>query len=127
MALFCTDTVLDAYGDRIAAIAPDLDVVALRPGHEVALDDIERAVRELSGHADAVAVPVASAKWGQSVALIVTSGIDHDDIRMRLTSRLGPAAAPALIVLVERMPRLASGKPDLVALTALAAASTPSR
>ena len=69
----------------------------------------------------------SSAKWGQSVALLVTSGVDHDGIRARLTSRLGPAAAPALIVEVGRVPRLASGKPDLIALTALAAASAPPR
>ena len=109
------------------AVTGRRDRVIISGGLKVALDDIERTVRELSGHADAVAVPLASAKWGQSVALIVTSGVDHDDIRMRLTSRLGPAAAPALIVHVERMPRLTSGKLDLVALTALASASASPR
>ena len=109
--------------DATLAVTGRRDRVIISGGLKVALDDIERMVRELSGHADAVAVPIASAKWGESVALVVTSGVGHDDIRMRLTSRLGPAATPALIVLVERMPRLASGKPDLVALTALAAAS----
>ncbi len=42
MALFCTDTFFDSYADRIAEIAPDLDVIALRPGEEVSAADIER-------------------------------------------------------------------------------------
>ena len=42
MALFCTDTFRDANIDRLAAVAPDLEVVALRRGEEVSAADIER-------------------------------------------------------------------------------------
>ena len=42
MALFCTDTLLDANADRLAVVAPDLDIVVLRRGEEVAAADIER-------------------------------------------------------------------------------------
>ncbi|WP_431246242.1 hypothetical protein [Leifsonia xyli] len=43
------------------------------------------------------------------------------ELRRAVAGRLGRAAAPDRVVELERMPRLASGKPDRVAVAALAA------
>lgn len=42
MALFCTDTFFDGHRRELAAVAPDLDVVTLRRGEDVAAQDVAR-------------------------------------------------------------------------------------
>ena len=50
MALFCTDTFADAYAAEIAAAAPELELIVLRPGEEVSADDIETLVPRVFSH-----------------------------------------------------------------------------
>jgi O-succinylbenzoic acid--CoA ligase len=60
-------------------------------------------------------------EWGD-VPVVVTEGgntVSLPDLRQLVAERLGRAAAPARLVEVDRLPRLASGKPDRVALAAL--------
>lgn len=114
--------------DGALAVSGRRDRVIISGGLKVSLDDVERVIREFAGLEDAVAVPIGSARWGQSVALIVGTGdagrmLRSSSIRSALVSRLGPAAAPARIIEVERIPMLASGKPDLQALIRMVAAS----
>jgi O-succinylbenzoic acid--CoA ligase len=94
------------------------DNVIISGGEKVLLDAVERCVRELDGMADAVVVAADSVEWGQVPVVVVAGRAAPElaDIREHVVSALGRAAAPARIVTVERMPLLASGKPDRVSL-----------
>lgn len=105
MALFCTDTVLDSYGDRIAAIAPDLEVIALRPGQDVPEDDIERitiaffsddAWPERAGPFFKVALGASNLQWFHSMSAGVDSPVFATFLERgaRLTTSSGASAPP---------------------------------
>ena len=100
------------------------DNVIISGGEKVLLDAVERHVKSLPGLADAVVVAVESAEWGQ-VPVVVSAAQDVSlaDIRASTSAALGRAAAPARLLTVDEVPHLASGKPDRVALTRLAASA----
>ncbi len=105
MALFCTDTVLDAYGDRIRSIAPDLEVIALRPGEEVSPADIERitiaffsndAWPDRAGAFFTVALATTNLRWFHSMSAGVDSPVFSTFLERgaRLTNSSGASAPP---------------------------------
>lgn len=105
MALFCTDTVLDEYGDRIAAIAPGLEVIALRPGGEVSSEDIERitiaffsndAWPERAAPFFKVALGATNIEWLHSMSAGVDSPVFSTFLERgaRLTNSSGASAPP---------------------------------
>nr|WP_249776678.1 AMP-binding protein [Leifsonia sp. C5G2] len=101
------------------------DNVIISGGEKVLLDSVEQAVQELTGFEHAVVVAVDDAEWGQ-VPVVVLEGVAPDGlatVRDHVAGRVGRAGAPARIVRVASMPRLASGKPDRVALADIAAAA----
>lgn len=102
------------------------DNVLISGGEKVSLDDVERSVRAAVGFEEAVVVAAASAEWGQVPAVAVAGhpAVGLAELRSLVQSELGRAAAPAHLILLERMPLLASGKPDRVGITALVAART---
>jgi O-succinylbenzoic acid--CoA ligase len=94
------------------------DNVIISGGEKVSLDAVERVVRGLPGLAEVVVVAGADPEWGQ-VPVVVAAGDaapNLDVVRAAVASALGRAARPARIAAVERMPLLASGKPDRQAL-----------
>lgn len=105
MALFCTDTFLDEYGERIAEIAPDLDVIALRRGEEVADEDIARitiaffsndAWPERAAPFFKVALAAPNVRWLHSMSAGVDSPVFATflDRGARLTTSSGASAPP---------------------------------
>ena len=105
MALFCTDTVLDEYSDRIAAIAPGLEVIALRPGGEVSSEDIERitiaffsndAWPERAAPFFKVALGATNIEWLHSMSAGVDSPVFSTFLERgaRLTNSSGASAPP---------------------------------
>lgn len=122
VALFCTDTVLDAYGDRIAAIAPDLDVIALRPGEEVSPDDIERitiaffsndAWPERAGPFFKVALAANNIGWFHSMSAGVDSPVFSTFLERgaRLTTSSGASAPPIAGTVMLYLLALSRGMP----------------
>jgi O-succinylbenzoic acid--CoA ligase len=103
------------------------DNVIISGGEKVLLDAVERRVRELDWLHDAVVVAAASTEWGQVPVVVATvddpARADLAGLRAHVAAALGRAAAPARIVTIERMPHLASGKPDRVALARIASDS----
>lgn len=106
MALFCTDTFLDSHRARIAEIAPDLDVIALRPGEEISEADIERitvvffsddAWPGRAGPFFKVALSATNTQWFHSMSAGVDSPVFSTflDRGARLTTSSG-ASAPAI-------------------------------
>jgi phosphoglycerate dehydrogenase-like enzyme len=105
VALFCTDTFFDEYGGRIAEIAPDLEVIALRPGEDVTAADIERitiaffsndAWPERAAPFFKVALDAINIEWFHSMS----AGVDSPVFSMfldrgaRLTTSSGASAPP---------------------------------
>jgi phosphoglycerate dehydrogenase-like enzyme len=105
VALFCTDTFLEGYGDRIAQIAPDLDVIPLRPGEEIAATDVERitiaffsndAWPDRAGAFFKVAMSTPNLQWFHSMSAGVDSPVFSTFLERgaRLTTSSGASAPP---------------------------------
>lgn len=121
-----------------------VDNVIISGGVKVSLDRVERLVQGLSGFEQAVVIPASSERWGQVCEVVIEAGDGHvavlpraavqggveghgdtasaaaalERVRAVVIDGAGRAAAPAGLTVVERMPRLASGKPDRAALAA---------
>jgi O-succinylbenzoic acid--CoA ligase len=109
-----------AIADGVLTVSGRLDDVIISGGVKVSLADVERVVRSLDGHHDAVAVRAPSDRWGEVPVVVTTVAIDLDDLRNAVRRQLGAAAAPSRVIVVDAMPQLASGKPDRVELQRLA-------
>ena len=110
-----------AAGDTIVRVTGRLDNIIISGGIKVSLDDVERIARTIPGLHDAIAVSVESAEWGQVPVVVTTGTAALPAVRLAVEAALGRASAPARVVTIGRIPRLPSGKPDRVALRAIAA------
>ncbi|WP_213815557.1 AMP-binding protein [Glaciihabitans sp. dw_435] len=107
--------------DGVLRVTGRLDDVIISGGIKVSLADIEREVRALPGQSDAVVVRTPSDRWGEVPVVVTVTPLDLADVRAHLGAILGPAAAPARVVVVPALPLLSSGKPDRRELARLAA------
>jgi len=101
------------------------DDVVISGGVKVSLGEVERAVRAVQGFGDAIVVRVPDREWGERAAVVVprTDAAAASDALTTLAAAtdaagLTPAARPVRLELVDRLPLLASGKPDRRALEA---------
>jgi o-succinylbenzoate---CoA ligase len=115
----------DLAHDGILRIRGRADDVIISGGVKVALGEVERAVRSVPGFGDAVVVRVPAAEWGERAGVVTTrtDAAAASDALVTLSAatdaaRLPPAARPVRVELVDRLPLLASGKPDRRALEA---------
>jgi O-succinylbenzoic acid--CoA ligase len=97
-----------------------LDDVVISGGEKVPLGAVERIVRELPGQDGAVVTRRASGEWGEVPVVVTEQPVDLEVVRARVGDALGRAARPAEVLVVDRMPMLASGKPDRRAVRTLA-------
>ncbi|WP_420365077.1 AMP-binding protein [Curtobacterium sp. L3-7] len=98
-----------------------LDDVIISGGEKVPLGLVERHVRELPGQDAAVVTRRDSGEWGEVPVVVTATPLDLDTVRAHVGAALGRAARPAEVVVVDRVPMLASGKPDRRAIRALVA------
>lgn len=110
-----------AEGGVTVRVTGRLDDIIISGGIKVSLDDVERIARSVPGLDDAIAVAADSAEWGQVPVIVTTGTAPLLAVRLAVEAALGRASAPARVITTERIPRLASGKPDRVALRAIAA------
>jgi o-succinylbenzoate---CoA ligase len=93
-----------------------LDDVVVSGGVNVAPAAVEAALREHPDVTDAVVVGRPDEEWGQQVVAAVvpspgrTPGLDV--LRPWVADRLGAAAAPRALLLLDALPLLHTGKPD---------------
>ena len=97
------------------------DDVLVTGGEKVSPVAVADVLRTDPGVADAAVVGRPDAEWGQRVVAYVVPADpyrspDPDVLREHVRRRLGRAAAPREVVLVEQLPMLASGKVDRAAL-----------
>ncbi|SBN64121.1 O-succinylbenzoic acid--CoA ligase [Curtobacterium sp. 9128] len=98
-----------------------LDDVIISGGEKVPLGLVERHVRELPGQDAAVVTRRDSGEWGEVPVVVTATPLDLDTVRAHVGAALGRAARPAEVLVVDRVPMLASGKPDRRAIRALVA------
>jgi len=90
-------------------------------GHKVVPGEVAAALQGAPGVRDAVVVGQSDTEWGERVVAVVVPSDPADPptlkmLRMRVSERLPRYAAPSRVVLVDEVPMLPSGKPDLVRL-----------
>lgn len=103
------------------------DDVMISGGVKVVLGEVERAVHAVDGFGDAIVVAVPDAEWGERAAVVSAAPTRGDEALEALRAAtdaagLPPAGRPVRLVPVDELPRLASGKPDRVAASAIARA-----
>jgi acyl-CoA synthetase (AMP-forming)/AMP-acid ligase II len=81
----------------------------------VSLEAIEAKALQISGVKEVAAVAIATS-WGESVGLVY---VGEPDVDFAVLEQLSVAAKPHQVLCVETLPRLVSGKADLVAIAKL--------
>ncbi len=94
------------------------DRVIISGGLKVALERVEEAALEIAGVEEVAACSVQS-EWGESVGLVYSGSPEASFDQ--LSQAISQAAKPRKVVRVESLPRLLSGKPDLIACRELLA------
>nr|WP_237728225.1 AMP-binding protein [Cellulomonas sp. APG4] len=100
------------------------DDVIVTGGVNVAPAAVEDVITALAGVRGACVVGVPDPEWGRSVvAVVVPAGAapSLDQVRDAVRRRLGPAAAPRHLVLVDALPERGPGKTDRAGAARLAA------
>lgn len=88
------------------------DDIIITGGEKVAPATVERALLGLDRVADALVVGVQDDEWGQRVvAFVVAPGADARSLAGSLKGRLTSHEIPKDVVLVDAIPRTATGKP----------------
>lgn len=105
----------------VLTVTGRLDDVIVSGGVNVSLGELEQLLRRATPLYDAVVVAADDEKWGQVPVVVSTVGVDLDELRSVVAAALGVASAPARVVVVDGIPLVESGKPDRLALRALAA------
>ncbi|WOF23612.1 AMP-binding protein [Microbacterium betulae] len=111
--------------DGVVSVTGRVDNVVVSGGVNVSLDRVERVVRELPGLEDAVVVGAPDDRWGETpVVVAARASVAEEETalaaaRTAAEAAIGKPARPSRLVLVDTLPRLASGKPDRRAIRAL--------
>ncbi len=106
--------------DGVLSVTGRVDDVIITGGIKVSLAEIEAVIRTLDGLEDAVVVATPHPQWGDTPVVAGTTDVALDAIRAAVASRLGAAAAPTRLLLLESIPLTATGKPDRPSIVALA-------
>lgn len=105
--------------DGVLRVTGRVDDVIVTGGVKVSLSEVEAVVRAMPGQAAAIVVAVPS-EFGESPVVVTEVAAELDAVRHLVEAQLGPEARPIRILLLDRIPPTATGKPDRVALAALA-------
>jgi o-succinylbenzoate---CoA ligase len=108
-------------GDGLLTVRGRADDVINTGGHKVVPGEVAAVLQACPGVKDAVVVGESDPEWGERVVAVVVAADPADPptlkmLRMRVKDRLPRYAAPSRVVLVEAVPMLPSGKPDLMRL-----------
>jgi O-succinylbenzoic acid--CoA ligase len=102
-----------------------LDRVITSGGLKIDLDAVEALVRGIAGCAQALVIHIPDSEWGLRPAVVVPGVAENAELSAQIydeiVAELGRVAAPKVVCFIDEIPRLSSGKPDLLALAAFAA------
>lgn len=112
---------LGRLDDGVLTLLGRADDVVITGGTNVAPAAVEDVVAGLAGVAEVCVVGVPDEQWGQLVvAAVVPAGEPPtlDEVRAAVSARLGAAAAPRRLVVLDSLPQRGPGKHDRRALAA---------
>jgi O-succinylbenzoic acid--CoA ligase len=93
------------------------DRVLISGGLKVGLDQVEAVAASIPGVVEVAATALNSSEWGQRVGLVYVGSPEVADyMAAGVFEQLGLAAKPIRVIRVDRLPRLVSGKTDLLAV-----------
>ncbi|GAB4080597.1 o-succinylbenzoate--CoA ligase [Modestobacter muralis] len=122
---FATRDAGSLAADGTLTVHGRLDDVLISGGVNVSPQAVEAVLREHPAVADAVVAGLPDPEWGQRVvaAVVPTPGAVPDlaELRPWVAGRLGPAAAPRVLTLIDAVPTLHTGKPDRRSVTEMLA------
>lgn len=97
-----------------------IDRVINSGGLKISIDQIEDVALAIGGVVEVAGCALDSAEWGQRVGLVYVGSPEVADyLAAAVFEQLGAAAKPIRVIRVDRIPRLESGKPDLLTLQKL--------
>ncbi|MBF4613653.1 AMP-binding protein [Curtobacterium sp. VKM Ac-1376] len=114
-----------AVSDGVVRVLGRLDDVVISGGEKVHLGAVERLVRELPGQEAAVVTRRPAGAWGEVPVVVTDRPLDLGVVRGHVGAVLGRAARPVEVLVLDRLPMLASGKPDRRTVQALADPAHP--
>ena len=96
------------------------DRVLISGALKVSLDSVEAVAGSIGGVVEVAATALDSAEWGQRVGLVYVGSPEVADyLAAAVFEQLGLAAKPIRVIRVDKLPRLVSGKTDLVSVRKL--------
>jgi O-succinylbenzoic acid--CoA ligase len=96
------------------------DRVIISGGIKISLDRVEAIAGDIAGVVEMAATAISDSEWGERVGIIYLGSPEvADEIASRLADELGPAAKPLRVIRADRVPKLSSGKNDLLAIKQL--------
>ena len=102
-----------------------LDRVITSGGLKIDLDAVEAVVRGIPRCSQALVIHIPDSEWGVRPAVVVPGIPQNAELSAQIydgiVAELGRVAAPKAVCFIDEIPRLSSGKPDLLALSAFAA------
>ncbi|MGI3783203.1 MAG: AMP-binding enzyme, partial [Janthinobacterium lividum] len=101
-------------GSRRLEVLGRVDDVVVSGGYNVDLATVEARAQAwpARGAADIVVVGVPHPEWGVEVVAVTDAPLLYDDLRAWVRAELPVLAAPRRLVVLDRLPRTASGKVD---------------
>lgn len=97
-----------------------LDRVINSGGLKISLDRVEQLSLGINGVDDLAATAIHDMEWGQRVGIAYVGSPEvADDIARTLANDLGPAGKPVRLLRVDKLPKLANQKNDLIAISKL--------
>ncbi len=98
-------------------------------GYRISPTEIEDVILESGLAIDVVAIGIPDRQAGQRVGVAIVAGTEHEDydfaIRHICARELPPYMQPDQILVLEKFPLTANGKPDRTAIAALFSDPTP--
>jgi O-succinylbenzoic acid--CoA ligase len=115
-----TNDLAELTSDGKLKILGRADRVIVSGGLKLSLDRVEYLGSELAGVEQLAAVSIADAEFGERVGIVYVGSPEvADDIVNQLAKLLGPIGKPVRVIRVDKLPRLATGKNDLISIATL--------
>lgn len=101
---------------RLTVVGRSGDVI-VSGGENVSLSSVVARIRGFEGVVDAAAVGISDAEWGTVVGVMIEGTADIADLANAAKEVLPPHERPKQWLVVDSIPALESGKPDLEAIS----------
>ena len=96
--------------DGLLEVAGRIDDVIVTGGENVAAHEVEEALRSHPGVRDAAVLGIDDPEWGRAVTAFVVANAGEDELIEHCRALLPGFKAPKRVVLLDELPRTASGK-----------------